>query len=79
MAAPWRADGLLVGLCCVQSVPFHTHVSPLYVLLPVAPPNSTTFPVPMSYTMLASARPEGLCAGDICVHVVPSHTHVSLL
>jgi len=43
-----RAGGLWVGACWVQSVPFHTHVSPNTPPLVLKPPKRTSWPVAAS-------------------------------
>ncbi len=76
MAAALGAFGLVGGVCWVQFVPSHVHVSVIRVMLP-KPPHRTVFPVAGSYAITASWRAEGLVAGLCWVQAVPSQVHVS--
>src|SRR2546425_12711156 len=68
--------GCDAGVCLVQVVPSHVHVSPKK--FKACPPNITTCWRARSYAMPMSDRLAGRVGGDCCVHTVPSQAHVSL-
>src|SRR5450631_497974 len=77
MACHIRAGGAIARGIRVHMVPSHSHVSEVKTPGPVAPPNRTERPRPVSNTIAAPTKPGGETAGVLRVHVVPSHSQVS--